>query len=110
MLRVKAREKSNTKEVPSTLAAYIPASVAPAVFAIVLRMRIAVMGILISSFIASKRRAKSRCFPVVFTAARVPLCVEYNIASSREQKAEIQSVRKITTIKIIIDNSWTNGP
>jgi hypothetical protein len=51
MARVNTIEKSGTKAAPNILWAYIPAIVAPAVLAIVLRMSIAAIGTEICFFI-----------------------------------------------------------
>ncbi len=57
MARVSPIERAGIAVAPSSRAAKVPASVAPAVFAIVLRIRIADVGRAISRFIPSKRFA-----------------------------------------------------
>ena len=54
----------------------MPAIVAPAVLAIVLRMRMAEVGLAMSFFMSMKRVASLRCFPTVRADSSVAMRVE----------------------------------
>jgi hypothetical protein len=101
MAKVNTIEKTGTRTDPNTLWAYIPAIVAPAVLAIVLRMSMAAIGTEILFFIWIIIKANLLVFGFNLAASRVPKRVEYNVASYKEHWAEMNIVKN--TIKISTD-------
>jgi hypothetical protein len=104
--KVNTIEKSGTRTAPNILWAYIPAIVAPAVLAIVLRMSIAAIGTEICFFIWIIIEASLLVFDFNLAASSVPKRVEYNVASYKEHWAEMNIVRNPTIISIDIQTSW----
>ena len=73
---VKAAENSGTALPPHTCAASMPATVAPAVFAMVLRIRIAEVGFETSRFRSNMCSAATTWCPSFFAASRMATRVE----------------------------------
>ena len=95
-------ENSRTFDPPQTLAAYIPASVAPAVLAMVFKIKIEEMGAAIFFFIFKNWEAIPCLSSLLFATSSVPTRVEYKTASKSEQIPEIVNVKNTIKINVIM--------